>query len=172
MMFHVERYKTIRAIKGILLISLILFVFVSCFRINKNTEIGDYRILDSESVPVSQTPKPAVFLFENSKALRSFHHFLADKYNVNENRDFPVTIQNQKFTLSILDKSEIEVYITAEDLLLRRHQPNIVKTGDRQNYIAIQVRDNSGSDCLKTDSIFHNMVVNYLKELKIEYAKS
>lgn len=171
-MFHVEPNAATLAIKRISMIFLMVFVFISCIKINKNTEIADYQILNPQPNSITKKPKTAAFIFENEKNVRSFQDFLASKYNTRENRDFPITIQDQKFTLSVLDKSEIELYITAEDLILRYREPVIVKTGERQNYVAIQVTDKFGADCLKNDSIFHNLVVNYLKELKIEFSKS
>lgn len=171
-MFHVERIIQHRIIKGIFSILLMTFAFTSCFRIDKNPDISDYHILNSEVSNNINKQKAAVFMFENKKMKNSFQYFLGEKLNMpNENRNFPVKIQNQKFVISVLDQIETEKLITLEDFIFKRPERAIVKNGEQKMYIAISVTDAIGNDCLKNNSIYQNLVLNYLKELKLEYSK-
>lgn len=170
-MFHVERMIQHRIIKGIFSVLLIIFVFNSCFSVKKNPEIPDYHILNSEVSKDINKPKLAIFMFENKRSKNSFQNFLGLKLNMrNENRNFPVNIQNQKFLISVLDQIETEKIITFEDFIFRKPDKVIMKNGDQKMYVAISVTDKIGNDCLKNNSIYQNLVLNYLKELKLEYS--
>lgn len=170
-MFHVERLIGNGDIKRNLAVLFIILMLGSCIPIKSNPEINDYQVLNSTTEKDSKQYKPAVFMFENNKMQRSFQSFLGHKLNqTKENRDFKVKIQNQDFVISVLDKVEIEKIFTIEDLLFKRQQPEILKNGEQKNYVAISVRDKIGNDCLKNNSIFQNLVLNYLKELKLEYS--
>ena len=171
-MFHVERNTQHRIIKGIFTVLLIIFVFTSCFSVKTNPDIPDYHLLNTVDSKELKKEIPAVFMFENKKMKNSFQNFLGEKLNMkNENRNFPVKIQNEKFVISILDKIETEKVITLGDYIFKRPEKAIIKNGDQKLYIAISVTDKIGNDCLKNNSIYQNLVLNYLKELKLEYSK-
>ena len=89
----------------------------------------------------------------------------------NENRNFTVKIQGEKFVISVLDKTETEKLISFEDYIFKNSEKEILKEGNQKSYISISVMDRVGNDCLKNNSIYQNLVVNYLKELKLEYSK-
>lgn len=170
-MFHVERIAKKRIITGIVSVIIVIFMFSSCFSIKSNPEIADYHILNSSESKELKKNKPAVFMFENKKIQRSFQVFLSEKLNQrNENRDFKVKIQSQEFIISVLDKIEIEKFFTIEDFVLKRPERNFIKEGEQKNYVAVSVTDKIGNDCLKNSSIYQNLVLNYLKELKLEYS--
>lgn len=170
-MFHVERFAKTCSIKGIVSFLLIIFVLNSCIPVKKIPDIPDYHILNSVVEKDVNKDKPAIFMFENNRMQRSFQTFLGYKLNQpNEHRDFKVKIQGQEFVISVLDKIEMEKWVTLEDFILKRPGKQIVKDGEQKNYVAISVTDKIGTDCLKNNSIFQNLVLNYLKELKLEYA--
>lgn len=170
-MFHVKRIGQNRIVKRIFPVLLMIFVFNSCFPVKSNPEIADYHILNSVDSKELKKNKPAIFMFENKRMQRSFQTFLGYKLNQkNENRDFKVKIQSQDFVISVLDQIEVEKFITLEDFVLKRPGRNIVKDGEQKNYVAITVTDKIGNDCLKNNSIYQNLVLNYLKELKLEYS--
>lgn len=170
-MFHVERIAKKRIIIGVVAVSIAIFVFSSCFSIKSNPKIADYHILNSEESKDSKKNKPAVFMFENKKMEFYFQIFLGEKLNQrNENRDFKAKIQGQDFIISVLDRIEVEKIFTIEDFILKNPERNIIKDGEQKNYVAISVTDKVGNDCLKNSSIYQNLVLNYLKELKLEYS--
>lgn len=170
-MFHVERITLNRILKGIIPIFLMIFVFNSCFTIKEIPKIADYHILNAENSKELKKEIPAVFMFENKKSKRSFQDFLKEKLNMKyENINFPVKIQNEKFVISVLNKIETEKVITLEDYIFNNPDKDFLKNGDQKMYVAISVIDKIGNDCLKNNSIYQNLVLNYLKELKLEYS--
>lgn len=170
-MFHVERIALIRFVKGISSIFLIIFIFTSCFTLKKNPEIADYHILNAEDSKELKKEIPAVFMFENKKSKNSFQGFLKEKLNMKyENINFIVKIQNEKFVIFVLNKTETEKVITLEDYIFNNPDKEFLKNGEQKMYIALSVIDKNGNDCLKNNSIYQNLVLNYLKELKLEYS--
>ena len=154
-MFHVELIIRPRIIKLVFLIFLIIFVFTSCFSLKANPDIPDYYLLNTVNSNELKKEIPAVFMFENKKMKNSFQNFIGEKLNIkNENRNFPVKIQNEKFVISILDKIETEKAITLGDYIFKRPEKAIIKNGDQKLYIAISVTDKIGNDCLKNNSIY------------------
>lgn len=170
-MFHVKRIIQNRAIKGIISILLIVFTFISCVTIKSNPEIADYHLLNSIDSKDLTKNKPAIFMFENKRMRNSFQAFLGYKLNQKfENRDYKVKIQGQDFTISVLDNVETEKMFTIEDYVFKNPDKKLVKDGEQKSYVAISVTDRVGNDCLKNSSLFQNLVLNYLKELKLEYS--
>lgn len=170
-MFHVERIALNRFVKGIISIFLMIFVFTSCFTVKKIPEIADYHILNAEDPKELKKEVSAVFMFENKKSKRLFQDFLREKLNMKyENINFIVKIQNEKFVISVLDKMETEKIITLQDYIFNNPDKDFLKNGEQKMYVAISVIDKKGNDCLKNNSIYQNLVINYLKELKLEYS--
>lgn len=170
-MFHVERITLNRFVKGITTIFLIIFFLNSCFTVKKIPEIADYHVLNAEDSKVLKKEVPAVFMFENKKSKRSFQDFLREKWNMKyENINFIVKIQNEKFVISVLDKMKTKKMITLEDYIFNNSDKEFLKNGEQKKYVAISVIDKTGNDCLKNNSIYQNLVINYLKELKLEYS--
>lgn len=171
-MFHVKLITQNRTVKRIGSILLIVFLFSSCVTINPNPKITDYHLINATSSKELEKEVPAVFMFENNRMKQSFQNFLGQKFNVkNENRNFEVRIQNESFVISVLDKIETEKVITFQDFIFKNPDRAIIKSGDQQAYVAISVTDKIGNDCLKNNSIYQNLILNYLKELKLEYSK-
>ena len=171
-MFHVERMIQQRIIKGIFSILLIIFVSISCFPVKSISSIADYHILNATASKELKKESLAIFMFEDKRVKNSFQNFLKIKLNMqNENRNFTVKIQGEKFVISVLDKTETEKMISFEDYIFKNSEKEILKEGNQKSYISISVMDRVGNDCLKNNSIYQNLVVNYLKELKLEYSK-
>lgn len=170
-MFHVERTIKNVIIKGLAMICFPFFVF-SCIPVKTNPKIAEYHILNPIPNKLNEKSREGIFIFENKRMSGSFQSFLVQKLNPTnkkENRDFLVAIQGTKFIISVLDQREMETYIDLTDVFIKSPKPGLVKTGDEKSYVAITVKTPNGEDCLKNNSLYQNIVINYLKELKQEY---
>jgi len=170
-MFHVKLNIKNRIIKGLAMICIPFFVF-SCIPVKTNPEIADYHILNPLPNKLNEKSKEGIFVFENKRISGSFQSFLVQKLNPTnkkENRDFSASIQGTKFVISVLDQRETEMYIDLTDILRIPAKPGLVKSGHEKSYVAIMVKTPNGEDCLKNDSLYQNIVINYLKDLKQEY---
>lgn len=173
-MFHVKLDIKTRSIKGLAMICIPFFVF-SCIPVKTNPVIADYHILNSTPNKLNEKNKGGVFIFENHHLSGSFQSFLVQKLhptNKNENRDFQVLLDNTKFIISVLDQRETEMYIDLSDVLRLPAKPGLLKSGDEKSYVAITVKTPTGEDCLKNNSLYQNIVLKYLKNLKQEYKES
>lgn len=173
-MFHVKLDIKTHSIKGLAMICIPFFVF-SCISVKTNPVIADYHILNSTPNKLNEKNKDGVFIFENHRLSGSFQSFLVQKLNPtnkNENRDFQVLLENTKFIISVLDQRETEMYIDLSDVFRLPAKPGLLKSGDEKSYVAITVKTPTGEDCLKNNSLYQNIVLKYLKNLKQEYKES
>jgi len=173
-MFHVKLNTKNLIIKGLAVICIPFFVF-SCIPVKTNPVISDYHILNPLPNKLNEKSRDGIFIFENHHLSGSFQSFLVQKLNPTnkkENRDFNVSIENTKFIISVLDQREIETYIDLTDIFMKSAKPGLVKTGDEKSYVAIMVKTPNGEDCLKNNSLYQNIILKYLKNLKQEYKES
>lgn len=173
-MFHVERNIKNHIIKGLAMICIPFFVF-GCIAVKTNPVIADYHILNPIPNKLTEKSRDGVFIFENHHMSGSFQSFLVMKLNPTnkkENRDFKATIEETKFIISVLDQRELETYIDLTDVFIKSAKPGLVKTGNEKSYVAITVKTPNGEDCLKNNSLYQNIVLKYLINLKQEYKES
>lgn len=170
-MFHVEPNIKNSIIKGLAMFCIPFFVF-SCIPVKTNPKIADYHILNPLPNKLNEKSRDGLFIFENKRSPGSFQAFLVQKLNPTnkkENRDFSATIQGTKFIISVLDQREMETYIDLSEIFIKSAKSELVKSGDEKTYVAITVKTPDGEDCLKNNSLYQNIVINFLKELKKEY---
>jgi len=173
-MFHVEPNIKNRIIKGLAMICIPFFVF-SCIPVKTNPVISDYHILNPIPNKLNEKSRDGVFIFENNKMSGSFQSFLVQKLNPTnkkENRDFNVSLEGTKFIISVLDQREMETYIDLSDFFIKTSKTGVIKKGDEKSYVAITVKTPNGEDCLKNNSLYQNIVLKYLKNLKQEFKES
>lgn len=163
-----------RSIKGLAMICIPFFIF-SCIPVKTNPVIADYHILNSMPNTLNEKNKDGIFIFENHRMSGSFQSFLVQKLNLTnkkENRDFQVSLESTKFIISVLDQREMETYIDLSDVFIKTSKTGLIKNGDEKSYVAITVKTPDGEDCLKNNSLYQNIVLKYLKNLKQEYKES
>lgn len=170
-MFHVERSLQKRSMKGTIVILFLFFVIYGCGISRVTTVISDYILIPSNGKNVIGRENLTAFLFENNLKNLSIEQFLLDKFKFDnyQTREFWVTIDGTQFYIMVYDKSETEKYFDLSVFSLKNVEPDTVRIEGQSQFIAISVINAYNEDCLADDSLYQNVVVNYLKKLKDEY---
>lgn len=169
MVFHVERLVKSVIIKGAIVI--LLLGFVSCITPRHTVEINDYTLLRNGKQVLGKEKGLTAFVFENNKRRQPFNQFVADKYGVGNYVDvaYWVTIEDSRFKVMVYENAEIEKYFDTSVFMVTNVEPDSNIVGSKANFIAISVINESNEDCLSDDSLYRNMIIKYLKDLKDEY---
>lgn len=169
-MFHVERMTKNTIIKGIIPFFLIIFILQSCVGAKAGYQIDDYYVSENGKEILGTKPLNA-FIFENNLKNLPFEQFLAVKYKLDNylTRDFWITIDNNRYKLLVYDYLEFDKYFGTANFAVV-NQENIANiVGGQPKFIAISMINESNEDCLSSKSIFQNLAINYLRDLKNEY---
>jgi len=170
MKFHVEQMAKLSTIKGFLIILMAFLVLQSCNASRAAYQIEDYYISENGKEILGTKPLNA-FLFENNLKNLPFEQFLAVKYKLDNylTRELWITIDNNKYKLIIYDHLEFDKYFGTSNFAVV-NQENIANiVGGQPKFIAISVINEFNEDCLSYKSIFQNVTINYLRNLKNEY---
>ncbi|CAM4166415.1 hypothetical protein FLAN108750_13655 [Flavobacterium antarcticum] len=161
----------LRLVNRRLVAILLLFVIsVSCGINKPQYTIEDY-VLVPNAKPVVGNGALTAFVFENNKKILPFQQFLINHYKLQtfNQREIPFTINEEQFILHVYDRDETDKYINTSDFVLKNQIPDASKLGNQSDFIVISVTNDKNEDCLKDDSLYQNIVIKYLKNLKEEY---
>lgn len=169
-MFHVKPFFKSPANKRKQLFFLLFFVLISCMGTRKTTQISDYILVPNGKEIIGQKHLTA-FIFENNTKNFPIERFLSDKFKTDNyySSEFMVTIDKNKYKLIVYDNSDFEKYFNSANYSVINLEPENSKSGDQRKFIAISIINSYNEDCLADSSLFHNIAVNYLKQLKDEY---
>lgn len=168
-LFHVElRNSTI--IRNILNIFIVL-VTISCITQQQTVEIRDYTLLDNGKVILGRDKGLTAFLFEGNRRKIPFQQFVADKYGVGSYNDisYDVIYEDQKFKVFVYEYSEIEKYFNVSQFVITMDETEQNIKGTTAKFIALSIVNNANEDCLEDGSLYQQIAIKYLKNLKDEY---
>jgi hypothetical protein len=155
--------------------SLFIFIvlFISCGISKPKYTIDDYVLVPNAKEIIGNKGLTA-FVFENNKRILPFQQFLANRFNLQtyNQREIPFVINEQRFTLYVYDADETIKYINTFDFVLKEQIPDSSKMGNQSDFIVLSVTNNRNEDCLKDGSLYQNMVIKYLKNVKEEYFRN
>jgi len=169
-MFHVERTLLKLMYKGKLPIFLLLFIILSCGISRQKYVIEDYTIVPNAKEIIGNKGLNA-FVFENNKKIIPFQQFLVNKFKLNsyQEKEIWVTIEGDKYKIILYDNDELEKYINTSDFTVANQNPDVVNVGSPVDFIAISMISSRNDDCLAEGSLYENIAVKYLKQLKDEF---
>ncbi len=169
---RVSRGTTMRKLtnKRIFVISVFFLITASCGISKPKYVIDDYALVPNAKAILGNDGLTA-FVFENNQKILPFQQFLVDKYNLQtyNQREIPFTINEERFVLHIYDNDEISKHINISDFVRKEQIPDVSKMGNQSDFIVLSVVNNKNEDCLKDNSLYQNIVIKYLKNLKQEY---
>ena len=110
-------------------------------------------------------------MFENNPRKIPFQQFVADKYNVGSYHDinYSVTIDGRRYQVYVYENSDIEKYFDTSQFMVTNIETEANIVGSTAKFIALSMTNASNEDCLAENSLFRNVAVKYLKQLKDEY---
>ncbi len=169
-MFHVERILLKLMYKGKLSVFLMFFIVLSCGIARQKYVIEDYTIVPNAKEIIGNKGLHA-FVFENNKKILPFQQFIANKYKLNnyQEKEFWVTIDQDQYKLIVYDNDEVIKYINTNDFTLANQDPEVLNIGNQADFIAISMINSRNEDCLEEGSLYENIAVKYLKQLKEEF---
>ena len=153
---------------------LCLLMFTLSCGINKPQYIIDDYALVPNAKPIIGNTGLTAFVFENNKKILPFQQFLVNHYKLQtyNQREIPFVINEARFILHVYDWDETEKYINTSDFVMKNQIPDASKLGTQSDFIVISVTNDKNDDCLKEDSLYQNIVIKYLKNLKEEYFRN
>ena len=169
-MFHVERTLLKLMYKGKLFMFLFFLIVSSCGIARQKYVIDDYTIVPNAKEILGNKGLSA-FVFENNKKLLPFQQFLTNKFKLDsyQEKEFWVTIDGDKYKIILYDNDELEKYINTSDFTVANQNPEVVNVGSTADFIALSMISSRNEDFLSEGSVYENIAVKYLKQLKDEY---
>lgn len=168
MMFHVERYLGKLTSAGMILL---LMAFLSGCGISKPKHTISNYVTVPNAIDVLGNDGLTAFVFENNKKNLPFQQFITWKFPTDHylQREFWITIEQQRFKLIVYDNDEMEKYLNLSDFVRINQNPEISELGNQPDFIALSAIDENNQDCLSDQSLYQRTVLEYLENLKDEY---
>ncbi len=168
--FHVERINKALIFKGLLLF-LCMNLFSACITPRHTVQINDYILLPNGKEILGKEKGLTAFVFENNPRKIPFHQFVGDKYNLPNYTDIEywVTLDNMRFKVFVYENAEINKYFNTSEFMISNIEPDMNIIGSKAPFIALSVINTYNEDCLDEKSLFRNITLKYLKQLKDEY---
>lgn len=169
-MFHVERTLVSLKNKGIVVILFLFLIFSSCIAARQTIQIPDY-ILVPNGKEVIGNQNLTAFIFENNLKKMPIEQYLSAKFKTDNylEKEFWITIDRDKYKIIIYDYAEFEKYFESANYSVKNEEPENAKSEEKRKFIAISMINSRNEDCLSDKSLFQNIAVKYLKNLKDEY---
>lgn len=169
-MFHVERNLKTLFIKGFF-VFFVALLFSSCITPRHTVEIDDYTLLKNGKVILGHEDGLTCFLFENNQRKIPFRHFLMDKYKLGDSDEleYYITLEGRQFKVFLYSNDELMKYFDLSQFMISNVETEINRIGSSANFLGMSVIDENNGDCLAENSLFQNIVIKYLKDLKFEY---
>lgn len=168
-MFHVERIKNI-----FFAVVFLLFGAVSCITPRHTVEINDYILLPNGIEVLGKEQGLTAFMFENDPTKIPFQQFVADKYNIGNYVDvsYWVTVDGHRFKVFVYAPSDIEKYFDTSEFMVTNVETEVNIVGSKTKFLALSMISSANEDCLDQNSLYYNIAITYLKQLKDEYLRS
>lgn len=168
--FHVKRFVKTLLPKGFF-VFLMMMVTVSCVTPLHTVEINDYVLLENGKEILGREKGLTAFIFENDQKKIPFRQFIIQKFKLGYTQEisFYTIIDGHRFKVLLYENSEVEKYFDTSQFMITNFETEPNRVGSTANFIALSVTDDYNEDCLSEESLYRNIVVKYLRELKIEY---
>lgn len=160
--------------------SILFLCYFSCIPLRIAPSIETDKVMVAKKFK-RKLPKQHAFIFEDPKDANEFYNYVNTKYELlHQDVEFnvPFEIEAKPFYFSfheveILDK-QLNLLPIVVDTALDNNNINPIFENEhvtRQGnwYLAITVLDDDMNDGLKSDYIYREKIVKYLKNLRIEY---
>lgn len=168
-MFHVERYiKTLFA-RGFF-VFLIVTLFSACITPRHTVEVGDYLLLQNGKEILGKEKGLTCFFFENNQSKMPFKEFLVIKYDIGYTEDvyYNVDIEGKRFKVFLYTNDELMKYYDLSQFMVSNFETDANRYSSA-NFLGLSVVDEYNNDCLADGSLYQDMIVKYLRELKHEF---
>lgn len=172
-MFHVELLNKTLNLKGFFLFLVFLFS-VSCSTPRYAVDVSDYILVENGMKILGKEKGLTAFIFQNNPEKITFNQFLTQKYNLGTyiNIEYWTVIDGMRFKIILYDNADLNKYFDTTDYIASNVVADDAVVGSKVKFLAISVINEVNEDCLADGSLFQNIVVKYLKDLKDEYNRN
>lgn len=170
--FHVKRSVKTLYIKGFFVFLMMAFS-ASCVTPLHTVEIEDYVLLENGKEILGREKGLTAFVFENDQSKAPFRQFIFEKYRLGATQDiaFYTMIDGKRFKVLVYENSEIDKYFDMSQFMVTKFE-TVANKRTSANFITMSVIDDYNEDCLDEQSLYRNIVIKFLRELKIEFYNS
>lgn len=171
-MFHVKRFVKTLLSKGFF-VFLVLMLATSCITPRHTVEINSFVLMDNGKEVLGRDKGLTAFIFENNQKKMPFAQFLANKYNLGTYTDISywVTVDGHRLKVFLYTNDELEKYFDVSQFMVTNAETE-VNMITKARFLAMSVLSESNEDCLEDNSLYKNITIKYLEELKDEFYKS
>lgn len=172
-MFHVKQNVSTTIFTSLMMILLVNIFCISCASTRNRILIEDYYIVPNGKEILGTQPLH-VFIFENDHSIIPFQQFVSTKFGANSyfEREYNIKIDGANYRMIIYDKDEFNKYINYSNFIVSKVLPQNARLGDQPDFTGISFVSENNEDCLKEGSLFEQIAISYLKNLKDEYLKN
>jgi len=169
-MFHVEPFNKTLFKKGFL-VFLIAAVLTSCIRPRHTVEIDNYVLVPNGKEILARNKGLTAFIFENNQRKMPFVQFIANKYGLGTYTEvsYDVDIDGHRVKVFVYENAELEKYFDMGQFMVTKAETDINVVGSTAKFIGLSVINEYNEDCLEESSLYRNVAVAYLKNLKDEF---
>jgi hypothetical protein len=173
MMFHVKRFQKILISIAFAMIFACAF-FASCIAPRHTVEINEYILIPNGKQVLGHDKGLTAYIFENNQRKIPFNQYVGDKYRSGSYSDieYSVTLQGTRFKVYIYENAEVEKYFDIGQFMVSNVEADTNIMGSKARFIAVSVIDDYNNDALSEQSLYRNIVINYLRNLVKEYNNS
>lgn len=169
-MFHVEpNIKTL--FKKGFLVFLVIMSFASCIRPQHTVEIQNYVLMPNGKEILGRSKGLTAYIFENNRRKIPFVQFVANKYDVGTYVDvsYDVEVDGHRFKVFVYENAELEKYFDMSQFMVTKAETEVNIVGSTANFLGVSVINDYNEDCLEDNSLYKNIIIDYLKNLTDEY---
>ena len=172
-MFHVERCAKTLSKTGVFVFFAIIG-FVACVTPRHTVAINEYTLLPNGKEITGREEGLTAFIFENDQRKMPFQQFIMEKYRLGYTEDisYNVTLENHRFIVYLYTHDEMMKYFDLSQFMVTRFETAPNRVGSSNNFIGVSVADDHNGDALADDSLYREIVIKYLRQLKDEYYNS
>lgn len=169
-MFHVERFLKTLLLKGFF-VFFVGMMFSGCITPRHTVEIDDYILLQNGKEVLGRENGLTCFLFENNQRKAPFQQFLMNKYGLGatDETTYYVMLEGTRFKVFLYSYDELMKYFDLSQFMVSNIETEVNRVGSSANFIGMSVIDDYNNDCLAEGSLYQNLVIKYLKDLKYEF---
>jgi hypothetical protein len=169
-MFHVKRIITNRMFKGITAMLFLFLISSSCIGARATIQIPDYILVPNGKENIGGDHLTA-YVFENNVKKKQIEYFVAYKFKSANyfEREIWIMINKDKYKLIIYDNSDFEKYFNSQNYSSINEETKSDDYSNQRKFIAISIINAYNEDCLTDNSLFQNIAVKFLTDLKNEY---
>ena len=134
-------------------------------------QILDYILVPNGKEVLGNKEGLTAFIFENNTKNLPIEKFLSVKFKSDNyfKTEYSIVIDKSNYKMIVYDNSDFEKYFNSANYSVINLEPHNDQSDQQRKFIAISLITSNNEDCLRDNSLFQNIAINYLKKLKDEY---